>query len=109
MDEKGAELIMAVNFSPITREGYRFGVPDARAYTEVFTSDKPEFGGTGLENGTVKCEAIPSHGFTKSICVTVPPLSAIWFKPVALKKAPATPQTTTNKPKKKSPAKPKNP
>jgi 1,4-alpha-glucan branching enzyme len=99
MDEKGAELIMAVNFSPVRREGYRFGVPDARAYTEVFTSDKIGFGGTGIENGTVKCEAVPSHGFTKSICVTVPPLSAIWFKPVALKKAPAAP--AQKKPEKK--------
>jgi 1,4-alpha-glucan branching enzyme len=95
---------MAANFSPVKREGYRFGVPDARAYTEVFTSDSLEFGGMGTANGIVKCEAVPSHGFTKSISVTIPPLSAIWFKPVALKKTaptpPATPKKKTAKPKK---------
>ncbi len=100
MDEKGGELVMAVNFSPVMRENYRFGVADAKSYTEIFSSDKPEFGGAGVENGTVKCESIPSHGFEKSIAVTVPPLSAIWFKPVGFKKAVAVKTKAAKQPAK---------
>ncbi len=97
MDEKGGELVMAVNFSPVTREGYRFGVADARAYKEVFSSDALSFGGTGIENGTVKCENIPSHGFESSISVMVPPLSAVWFKPSGRKKDTAVKTKATKK------------
>ncbi|MCL2034493.1 MAG: 1,4-alpha-glucan branching protein GlgB [Oscillospiraceae bacterium] len=99
MDEKGGTVVIACNFSPVKRENYRFGVPDAKSYTEAFTSDAVEYGGTGVTNGTVKCEKIPSHGFLKSISVTVPPLSAIWFKPVALKKEPAAPKKAAAKKK----------
>ena len=105
MDEKGATVVVVCNFSPVKRESYRFGVPDARSYTEAFTSDAVEYGGTGVSNGTVKCEKISSHGFDKSIAVTVPPLSALWFKPVALKTAAGAPKTAAAKKKPAKPAK----
>jgi 1,4-alpha-glucan branching enzyme len=108
MDEKGATIVVVCNFSPVKRENYRLGVPDARSYTEIFTSDAEEYGGTGVSNGTVKCEKVPSHNFDKSISITVPPLSAAWFKPIALKKTGSAPKAAAAKkpgPKKK-PAKP---
>ena len=46
-DRKGRELIAAVNFSPVGRADYRFGVPPKKIYREVFTTDLPAYGGTG--------------------------------------------------------------
>ncbi len=86
MDESGDELIVVCNFSPVKREGYRFGVPEAVSYSEVLNSDSVEFGGSGILNGTVKCEKKPSHGFENSIAITIPPLSTLIFKPMDLHK-----------------------
>ncbi|MCR5825579.1 MAG: 1,4-alpha-glucan branching protein GlgB [Oscillospiraceae bacterium] len=80
-DRKGNELIVAVNFSPNHYENYRFGVPAKKEYTEVFNTDRPEFGGSGWNfNGTVACERIPSHGREASIAVTIPPYGAVYLR-----------------------------
>ena len=80
-DRKGNELIAAINFSPNHYENYRFGVPSKKEYTEVFNTDRPEFGGSGWNyNGTVKCERIWSHDREVSISVTLPPYGAIYLR-----------------------------
>ena len=80
-DRKGNELIAAINFSPNHYENYRFGVPSKKEYTEVFNTDRPEFGGSGWNyNGTVKCERIWSHDREASIAVTLPPYGAIYLR-----------------------------
>ena len=80
-DKKGNELICAINFSPNHYENYRFGVPSKKEYTEVFNTDRPEFGGSGWNyNGTVKCERIWSHDREASIAVTLPPYGAIYLR-----------------------------
>ena len=80
-DEKGDPVVCLVNFSPVTREDYRIGVPRARSYTEVFSSDEQRFGGAGISNGNVACEKIQSHGSDYSISLTVPGNSALFLKP----------------------------
>ncbi len=80
-DKKGNELICAINFSPNHYENYRFGVPSKKEYTEVFNTDRPEFGGSGWNyNGTVKCERIWSHDREASVAVTLPPYGAIYLR-----------------------------
>ena len=79
-DKKGSTLIVMQNFAPVTREGYRFGVPDEGSYGEVFNSDRAEYGGWGVENGNLHTEDLPMHGFPCSLCVTVPPLSTVYFR-----------------------------
>ena len=80
-DRKGNELIAAINFSPNHYENYRFGVPSKKEYTEVFNTDRPEYGGSGWNyNGTVKCERIWSHDREASIAVTLPPYGAIYLR-----------------------------
>ena len=46
-DRDGRELIFVINFSPMERDGYRVGVQDSGVYTEVFNTDREEFGGDG--------------------------------------------------------------
>ncbi len=80
-DRKGRELIAAVNFSPVGCADYRFGVPPKKTYREVFTTDLPAYGGTGdwRNEGELLTESIPSHGKPCSLCVTIPPLGAVFF------------------------------
>ena len=85
-DEKGDPVVCLVNFSPVTREDYRIGVPRARSYTEVFSSDEKRFGGAGIGNGNVACEKIQSHGSDYSISLTIPGNSALFLKPKYLYK-----------------------
>ncbi len=85
-DDKGDPVVCLMNFSPVTRENYRIGVPRARSYTEVFSSDEERFGGAGIENGNVVCEKIKSHDSDYSISLTIPGNSALFLKPKYLYK-----------------------
>ncbi len=80
-DRKGHELICAVNFSPEAWEGYRFGVPGKLYYEEVFNTDAPQWGGSGVCNiGPIPVEDVPSHGQDKSIALRIPPLGAVFLQ-----------------------------
>ncbi|RPJ80446.1 MAG: 1,4-alpha-glucan branching protein GlgB [Acidobacteria bacterium] len=82
---KGAstsDLILIVcNFTPVPRMGYRVGVPRDGFWKEVLNSDSEFYGGSGLGNaGGVQAESQPFHGRPCSLCVTLPPLAAVYFK-----------------------------
>lgn len=51
--EKQEETILAVcNFSPVSYDSYRVGVPFAGKYKEIFNSDSEKFGGHGCGERT---------------------------------------------------------
>ena len=56
-------------------------MPPKKTYREVFTTDLPAYGGTGdwRNEGELLTESIPSHGKPCSLCVTIPPLGAVFF------------------------------
>lgn len=75
-------LIAVINFTPITRIDYRIGVPSAKGYSEVFNSDELKFGGLGnTKKEMIEIESIQCHCFEQSIALTIPPLSAVYYKP----------------------------
>lgn len=74
----GKSLVLAVNFSPVALEGYRFGVPPKARYEEVFNTDDVQWGGSGVTNPVpIKTELIPSHQQAQSIALRLPPLGAV--------------------------------
>ncbi|MGA8841351.1 MAG: 1,4-alpha-glucan branching protein GlgB [Candidatus Aquilonibacter sp.] len=76
-------LIAVCNFTPVVRYGYRLGVPPADEYEEVLNSDSARYGGSNVGNlGRVGVDAIPSHGREQSMTITLPPLAAVYFRPV---------------------------
>ena len=80
-DRRGRELVCAVNFSPVLRENYRFGVPERAEYKEVFNTDALQWGGSGAINETpIPVEAVPSHGRETSIAVRIPPLGTVYLR-----------------------------
>lgn len=88
-DEKGKEVVCAVNFSPVELHDYRFGVPQKKEYIEIFNSDLPDYGGTGAGNpNPVRTEWIASHGSPCSIAVTIPPMAGVVFRGEGYLRAP---------------------
>ena len=80
IDREGNEVVCVVNFAPVKREGYRIGVEKDAFYLEALNSDEERFGGGGVKNnGWIHPEDIPKHGYERSIEVTIPPLSCLFF------------------------------
>ena len=74
------ELIVVLNFTPVVRENYRIGVPEAGTYHEVFNSDSGLYDGSNVANGEVISEPIPWMNQAHSINLTLPPLAGIILK-----------------------------
>jgi 1,4-alpha-glucan branching enzyme len=75
-------VLVAANFTPTPREGYRIGVPRAGFYRELLNSDSAYFGGSNLGNGWgIPSEPEPWQGQPHSIVITMPPLAVVYLKP----------------------------
>jgi 1,4-alpha-glucan branching enzyme len=77
------DFVVAVyNFTPLPRRGYVIGIPPAASYRELLNSDAEAYGGGNLGNGgLVLPDPIPSHGFSQSLRLTLPPLGFLLLKP----------------------------
>jgi 1,4-alpha-glucan branching enzyme len=76
------DLILVVcNFTPVLRSNYRLGVPRGGYWREILNSDASDNGGSGHGNyGGVEASSIECHGRPFSVNLTLPPLSALFFK-----------------------------
>lgn len=75
-------LLVCSNFTPVVRP-YRFGVPKAGFYQEVFNSDSAYYGGTNVGNfpGVQASENMGCHGRPHSLEIQMPPLATVVMKP----------------------------
>jgi 1,4-alpha-glucan branching enzyme len=81
MDEDGGELICVCNLTSIPREDYRIGVAREGLYRIAFSSDRPEFGGTGKSTAeSVRAEKVPMHGHAQSISINLAGNSVLFLK-----------------------------
>jgi 1,4-alpha-glucan branching enzyme len=81
IDAAGKEVIVLINFTPVTYEDYRIGVPEAGTYKELISSDDTRYGGSGVVNdGTLKSDAVPWNGLENSVRLRVPPLGVTILK-----------------------------
>jgi len=79
---EGNEIVAAFNFTPVPRHNYIIGVPHLGRWREILNSDATVYGGSGQGNlGGVTANPVPSHGYTQSITITIPPLGAVFFTP----------------------------
>jgi 1,4-alpha-glucan branching enzyme len=79
-----AQVVLAVfNNTPVPRFNYRLGVPREGLWAEVLNSDAGAFGGSNHGNiGGVQASPVPSHGRPFSLNLALPPLGALFLKPV---------------------------
>jgi 1,4-alpha-glucan branching enzyme len=74
------DVLVAINFTPVPRLGYRVGVPAAGRWGELLNSDAEVYGGAGLGNlGGAEAEELPWHGRPYSLALTLPALSALFL------------------------------
>jgi 1,4-alpha-glucan branching enzyme len=80
--EGDPELLVVLNFTPVARHSYRVGVPRGGRWRELLNSDAERYGGRGFGNlGGVEAAPVGAHGRLRSLVLTVPPLSALFFRP----------------------------
>ncbi|MGR9086667.1 MAG: 1,4-alpha-glucan branching protein GlgB [Gammaproteobacteria bacterium] len=74
------ELIVVLNFTPVVRENYRIGVPEAGSYQELLNSDSDRYDGSNVVNGTMESEPVPWMNLPHSLNLTLPPLAGMIVK-----------------------------
>lgn len=80
-DDRTDFLVIACNFTPVPRYGYRLGVPEAGHYVELLNSDAGAYGGGDVGNhGGLDSESIFWHEQPQSLNLTVPPLGIVILK-----------------------------
>ena len=76
----GRRLICVGNFSPVSRQDYRVGVPRPGYYREMLNTDAECWGGSNTGNaGGVTAEPVSRDGMPYSISITLPSLGVLWF------------------------------
>jgi len=77
-DRQGRAVVVALNFTPVPRDGYRIGAPAAGFWREIFNSDSAYYGGGNLGNGAgLLSEDLPWMGYAQSLVLTLPPLAGV--------------------------------
>lgn len=71
-------VIIVLNFTPVLRNAYRIGVPQAGNYHEIFNSDASCYGGSNQGNGAgLSTENVAWMHHPQSLVITLPPLAGI--------------------------------
>jgi 1,4-alpha-glucan branching enzyme len=74
-------VLVVSNFTPVVRDGYRIGLPEAGRWREILNSDAALYGGSGVGNlGAVEAEPVAAHGYAASAAIVLPPLSTVFFE-----------------------------
>ena len=75
-------LVVACNFAPVVREGWRIGLPKAGKWREALNTDSRFYGGSDVGNGLgLQTEKTPWNEQLQSAEITLPPLGVVWLVP----------------------------
>jgi 1,4-alpha-glucan branching enzyme len=76
-----APLVCVFNATPVPRDDYWLGVPDAGRYEVVFDSDFPGYGGGGF-GGVPGYDAFEHtvHGYPYALRIRLPPLAGVFLR-----------------------------
>ncbi|MDQ7004172.1 MAG: 1,4-alpha-glucan branching protein GlgB [Ghiorsea sp.] len=82
-DKQGNAVIVVLNLTPVPRENYRLGVPQAGLYKEIMNTDAEAYGGSNLGNsGSIEADNQAWMNQQHSIVITLPPLSCVMLKKI---------------------------
>lgn len=77
-DKHGGFVVVALNLTPVTRENYRLGVPEAGFYKEIMNTDAEAYGGGNVGNqGGVQSEDMAWMNKPHSVQISFPPLACV--------------------------------
>ena len=75
-------IVVVSNFTPVPRYEYRVGVPTGGVWREVLNTDSALYGGSNVGNGGIVSALDDGWaGQPHSVCLTLPPLGALYLKP----------------------------
>ncbi|MCA9118219.1 MAG: alpha amylase C-terminal domain-containing protein, partial [Planctomycetaceae bacterium] len=73
--------VVVLNATPMTRSGYRVGVPCEGFYREILNTDAAAYGGSNAGNGGgLYAEPVAAQGQPASLVLTVPPMACLVLK-----------------------------
>ena len=76
-------VLVVCNFTPMPRQGYRIGVPQAGTWHEIINTDAAIYGGSNMGNGgSIDAEDVASHSFAASLSLCLPPLSTLVLRAI---------------------------
>jgi 1,4-alpha-glucan branching enzyme len=79
----GSYAIVALNFTPVPRHGYRIGVPEPGGYRELVNSDSGYYGGSDVGNGQgLEASGEPWMSQPACLTLTLPPLGGLILRHV---------------------------
>ena len=82
-DEDGSPMAVVINFAGHPHHDFKLGLPKPGKWIEILNTDAVEFGGSGVGNfGSINANSDGSHGQPYSASISIPPLGAVWFKPL---------------------------
>ncbi|MEO8158374.1 MAG: 1,4-alpha-glucan branching protein GlgB [Betaproteobacteria bacterium] len=77
-DRAARSVVVALNFTPVARHGYRVGLPRPGQWREVFNSDSVFYAGSNAGNaGIIAAQPFPWMGHDQSAAIVLPPLGAL--------------------------------
>ncbi len=83
-DDHGEPLACVINFSAVPHESYRLALPRPGEWAELINTDAEIYGGSGVGNlGVVHASEDPHLGQPASATLRVPPLGALWLRPLS--------------------------
>ncbi len=74
-------IVCAVNFTPVRYDDFPIGLPKPGVLKELINSDDVRYGGTGVMNAPEIASS--DEPFLEQPCsarITLPPMSAVWFR-----------------------------
>ena len=80
IDRQGKAVLCCFNFTPVPWEHYMMGMPEKGSFTELLSSDAPEYGGTGnYTNPILFTETAPYGEYEHRLTVKIPPYGAVFL------------------------------
>ena len=77
----GQPIVAVINLSGSTHQGYRLGLPQGGEWELIINTDDAVYGGAGNHlPDVVSAEAVSWDGFDQSVALTLPAMSAQWYK-----------------------------
>jgi 1,4-alpha-glucan branching enzyme len=74
-------ILCVFNCTPVPRDDYWLGVPEAATYRKILDTDAPRYGGAGYNHqDRVVAQLAPSQGFPCHVRLNLPPLAAVFLE-----------------------------
>jgi 1,4-alpha-glucan branching enzyme len=76
--DNGVPLLAIANFTPVPRNDYRLGVPEAGMWRALLNTDAACYGGSGFNGGSeARAEPVPWRDWPASLALALPPLATL--------------------------------